>query len=103
MLAYRRLGANWLRVDLADRIAAHAHAVRAAGKGEPVEAALVTSLGLSDDALCKLMAEIGFVPAFGQAGSQWRWRGRRQERAATVPARPGHAFAALAGLKTPRR
>ena len=99
MLAYRRLGASWLRVDLADRIAAHAHAVRAAGTGDPVETALVISLGLSEDALRKLMAEIGFVAA----GPNWRWRGRRPERATAVAMRPDNAFAALAGLKAPKR
>ena len=97
-LAYRRLGATWLRVDLADRIAAHAHQVRAAGGAEVFDPALVTSLGLDAEALRKLMAEIGFVPA----GTQWRWRGRRPERAVAGPVRPGNAFAALAGMKAPR-
>ncbi|MEO5640532.1 MAG: helicase, partial [Sphingomicrobium sp.] len=95
MLAYRRFGATWLRIDLADRIAAHAHAARAAGKPEPIDPALVTSLGLDADALRKLMAEVGFVPA----GPNWRWRGRRPDRTPIAPPRPGHAFAALAGLK----
>ena len=36
-LAYRRLGRQWLRVDLADRLASHAHKVRSAGGDEPVE------------------------------------------------------------------
>ena len=95
MLAYRRFGATWLRIDLADRIAAHAHAARAAGKAEPIDPALITSLGLDPDGLRKLMAEIGFVPA----GPNWRWRGRRPDRAPSAPPRPGNAFAALAGLK----
>ena len=95
MLAYRRFGATWLRIDLADRIAAHAHAARAAGAAEPIDAALVTSLGLDAEAVRKLMAEIGFVPA----GQNWRWRGRRPDRAPVAPPRPGNAFAALAGLK----
>ena len=99
MLAYRRFGATWLRIDLADRIAAHAHAARAAGKPEPIDPALVTSLGLDADALRKLMAEIGFVPA----GPNWRWRGRRPDRTPVAPPRPGNAFAALAGLKSPTR
>ncbi|MFN2474433.1 MAG: helicase, partial [Sphingomicrobium sp.] len=93
-LAYRRFGNRWLRVDLADRIAAHAHQVRAAGGGEPVDAALVISLGLDAEMVRKLMAEIGFVPA----GEQWRWRGRRPERPSRAPDR-ANAFAALAGLR----
>ncbi len=96
-LAYRRLGSTWLRVDLADRIATHAHQVRAVGAGEPLDPALITSLGLDAEAVRKLMAEIGFVPA----GEQWRWRGRRPERPATSGPRTSNAFAALAGLKRP--
>ena len=95
MLAYRRFGATWLRIDLADRIAAHAHAARAAGKAEPIDPALITSLGLDAEGLRKLMAEIGFVPV----GPNWRWRGRRPDRTPVAPPRPGNAFAALAGMK----
>ena len=104
MLAYRRFGATWLRIDHADRIAAHAHAARAAGKAEPIDAALVTSLGLDAEAVRKLMAEIGFVPGHaGPAGEQWRWRGRRPDHTPVAQPRPGNAFAALAGLKAPNR
>ena len=34
-LAFRRFGATWLRVDLADRLATHAHHVRPAGGERP--------------------------------------------------------------------
>lgn len=100
-LAYRLLGDSWLRVDLADRLAAFAHQARAAQKGgegqlEPIDRDLVTSLGLSDDALSRLMAEVGFRAD----GGAWAWRGTRpRTRARPAPARPGNAFAALAGLK----
>jgi ribosome-associated heat shock protein Hsp15 len=70
---------------------------------EPIDPALVTSLGLDADGLRKLMAEIGFVPVSGQAGPNWRWRGRRPDRTPVAPPRPGNAFAALAGLKAPKR
>ncbi|WP_114227412.1 MULTISPECIES: helicase-related protein [Sphingomonas] len=95
-MAYRRLGQTWLRIDLADRMAAHAHQVRAAGGDEVVDRQLATSLGLDDATLRLLMAEVGFQPK----GEAWHWRGqrRRPERAAK-PARPGNAFAALADLK----
>ncbi|MCY7280332.1 MAG: helicase [Sphingomonas bacterium] len=96
-LAYRRLGATWLRVDLADRLAAHAYAARQSGAADPLDRALITSLGLTPDAVTRLMAEIGFIPA----GDAWKWRGTRPERRhrpAEAP-RPGNAFAALAGLK----
>ena len=95
VLAFRRIGTTWLRMDLADRLATHAHHARAGGS-DPVDHALATSLGLDEDMVRKLMAEIGFVPA----GDAWKWRGqRRPARADAVAPRSGNAFAALAGLK----
>jgi ATP-dependent RNA helicase SUPV3L1/SUV3 len=93
-LAYRRLGSTWLRIDLADRLASHARKVRSAGGENPVDQALATSIGLGEDALARLMSEIGFA----RAGDAWRWRGRR----GAAPDRrgpPSHAFAELAKLK----
>ena len=93
-LAYRRLGREWLRIDLADRLASHARHIRSSGGADPVDAALATSLGLSEEAIARLMSEVGFA----KAGDAWRWRGRRGgprgPRAAA-----SHAFAELAKLK----
>src|SRR5438309_7657153 len=72
-LAYRRLGREWLRIDLADRLASHARKVRSTGGDEPVDQALATSIGLGEEALGLLMNEIGFARADGA----WRWRGLR--------------------------
>ena len=95
-LAFRRLGSVWLRIDLADRLASHAHHVRSNGGVDPVDQALATSLGLDEPTVRHLMAEIGFVPA----GEAWAWRGhRRPQRRERQAPRPGNAFAALAGLK----
>jgi ATP-dependent RNA helicase SUPV3L1/SUV3 len=95
-LAFRRVGTDWLRIDLADRLASHAHQVRQHGGEDPVDRALVTSLGLDEPTIRHLMAEIGFVPA----GEAWSWRGhRRPRRRAPEQARPENAFAVLAGLK----
>jgi ATP-dependent RNA helicase SUPV3L1/SUV3 len=95
-LAFRRLGTDWLRIDLADRLATHAHHVRQHGGEDPVDRALATSLGLDEATVRHLMAEVGFVPA----GESWAWRGhRRPRRPAAHSPRPGNAFAALAGLK----
>jgi ATP-dependent RNA helicase SUPV3L1/SUV3 len=95
-LAFRRLGSEWLRIDLSDRLATHAHHVRANGGEDPVDRALATSLGLDESAVRHLMAEIGFVPS----GEAWAWRGhRRPRRREPQGPRPGNAFAALAGLK----
>jgi ATP-dependent RNA helicase SUPV3L1/SUV3 len=93
-LAYRRLGASWLRVDLADRLASHARKVRSAGGDDPVDRELATSIGLGDDALARLMNEIGFT----RAGDAWKWRGRRGPPQKPRSA-PSHAFAELAKLK----
>ena len=95
-LAFRRIGTSWLRIDLADRLAAHAHQVRQHGGEDPVDVALATSLGLDEPTVRHLMAEIGFVPS----GEAWKWRGhRRPRRREPQGPRPGNAFAALAGLK----
>ncbi|MEP7130596.1 MAG: helicase-related protein [Sphingomicrobium sp.] len=96
-LAYRRLGREWVRIDLADRLASHARRVRSAGGGNPVDGDLATSVGLSDDAIARLMDEVGFT----RSGETWKWRGRRpaRERPRTAPS---HAFAELAKLKRPK-
>jgi ATP-dependent RNA helicase SUPV3L1/SUV3 len=93
-LAYRRLGRTWLRIDLADRLASHARKVRSADGDDPVDVALATSLGLDEDALARLMNEIGFA----RAGDAWRWRGRRH-REPGGQRRGNHAFAELAKLR----
>ncbi|MBA3577335.1 MAG: helicase, partial [Sphingomonas sp.] len=93
-LAYRRVGRDWVRIDLADRLASHAHHVRSAGGDNPVDLELATSVGLDDETLARLMADIGFA----KSGDSWRWRGRRSGR----PQRPSggsSAFAELAKLK----
>jgi ATP-dependent RNA helicase SUPV3L1/SUV3 len=95
-LAFRRLGNDWLRIDLADRLASHAHQVRQHGGDDPVDRALATSIGLDEATVRHLMAEVGFVPA----GEAWAWRGHRRPRRREPQApRPGNAFAALARLK----
>ena len=93
-LAYRRTGREWLRIDLADRLASHAHKVRSAGGDDPVDSELATSVGLSDEGLARLMDEVGFA----RSGESWRWRGRRAQRQDRRQA-GSHAFAELAKLK----
>jgi ATP-dependent RNA helicase SUPV3L1/SUV3 len=93
-LAYRRLGRQWLRIDLADRLASHAHKVRSTGGDAPVDQELATSVGLGEDGVNQLMVEVGFA----RAGDAWKWRGRRPHR----PERErqgSNAFAELAKLK----
>jgi ATP-dependent RNA helicase SUPV3L1/SUV3 len=73
-LAYRRAGRQWVRLDLADRLAAHAHKIRSAGGENPLDVDLATSIGLGEDSVAKLMDDVGFARKEGT----WRWRGRRQ-------------------------
>jgi ATP-dependent RNA helicase SUPV3L1/SUV3 len=96
-LAFRRLGSRWLRIDLADRLAAHARQTREKEDGEPLDQGLATSLGLDPEMADRLMTEIGFV----RSGDSWRWRGRRPPRSDTRHT-PGNQFAALAEWKRRR-
>ena len=93
-LAFRRLGPEWLRLDLADRLASHARKVRSDGGDDPVDEALATSIGLGEEGIARLMDEVGFT----RAGDAWRWRGRRPSRSDRRSAQ-SHAFAELAKLK----
>jgi ATP-dependent RNA helicase SUPV3L1/SUV3 len=97
-LGFRQLGPQMLRVDLVERLARHAHEARSGKHGKVVDEALAISLGLSPQAITRLMKDIGFRPAANEAG--WIWRGRkpaREERQG--PGGRSHAFAALAGLR----
>jgi ATP-dependent RNA helicase SUPV3L1/SUV3 len=93
-LAYRRAGRSWVRIDLADRLASHARKVHSAGGTDPIDAALATSIGVDEEALGRLMNDVGFT----RAGDAWRWRGRRAPRPDRRSA-ASHAFAELAKLK----
>jgi len=93
-LAYRRLVRDWIRIDLADRLASHARKVRSAGGDNPVNAELATSVGLSEEAIGRLMSEVGFT----KAGEAWKWRGRHAPRGERASPR-SHAFAELEKLR----
>ena len=93
-LAYRRAGRTWVRIDLADRLASHAHKVRSAGGKDPVDATLANSIGLDEETIGRLMNDVGFT----RAGDAWHWRGRRGPRPDFRPT-GSHAFAELAKLK----
>jgi ATP-dependent RNA helicase SUPV3L1/SUV3 len=95
-LGFRSAGPQMIRVDMAERFARHAHEVKAGKEGAVVDEALVTSLGLQPQALARLMRDIGFRPAEGEAA--WVWRGRGRRRRAAVE-RGSHAFAALEPLR----
>jgi len=94
-LAYRRFGRQWLRIDLADRLASHAHKVRSSGGADPVDTAFATSLGLDEEAIARLMGAVGFA----RTGDAWRWRGRRPQRDDRRPQPSSHVFAELEKLR----
>ena len=97
-LGFRPAGPQMIRVDMAERLARHAHEVRTGKEGELVDASLVTSLGLQPEAVARLMRDSGFRPAESAAG--WIWRGRDRRR--PPEGRGSPAFAALAGMKRGR-
>ena len=99
-LGFRVAGPQMIRVDMAERLARHAHEVKAGKEGEVVDEALVTSLGLLPQAVAKLMRDIGFRPHDGKAGWVWRGRGHRRPLGAE---RGSPAFAALAGWRSQPR
>jgi ATP-dependent RNA helicase SUPV3L1/SUV3 len=94
-LGFRAAGPQLIRVDMAERIAVHAHEVRGGKAGSVVDEAFVTSLGLSPEAVTRLMRDIGFRAESGDQPWVWRGRGRRP----APPARVSPAFEALAGLR----
>ena len=69
--------------------------MRGLGGSDPVDRDLVTSLGLDEEAVGRLMKEVGFETRDGA----WKWRGRRPQRSQQPPPPAGHAFAELAKLR----
>jgi len=98
-LGFRPLGPQMLRVDMAERLARHAHDVRTGGDGTLVDEPLVTSLGLEPAALGKLMRDLGFRQADGDAPWTWRGRARAARRTKREDPAGNSAFAALSALR----
>ncbi|MGQ0588608.1 MAG: helicase-related protein, partial [Sphingosinicella sp.] len=92
---FRAAGPLMILVDMVVRIAANAQGARSGG--EPVNQALVTSLGLQPETVAKLMREIGFKPAEGEPA--WVWHGRERRPRSRQPRPVSPHFAALAELK----
>jgi len=111
---YRRAGNQAIRVDMAEKLfrAAHERRLVAGGRGFALDAALATSMGLTQDNLARLMRDAGFRPgqvrllAEGAHGPPapplWSWRAPRRDSTPQDRGRPqpreGSAFAALADL-----
>jgi ATP-dependent RNA helicase SUPV3L1/SUV3 len=95
---YRPLGAQMLRVDLAERLARIAHDGRTGRAAFAPDAGLAISLGLRHPSFAQLMLALGFRPAGSDNEQAWVWRGPRPPRPPGPP-RPGNAFGALAALR----
>ncbi|WP_017672700.1 helicase-related protein [Blastomonas sp. AAP53] len=99
--AYRVLGDQGLRVDMAEKLIRAAHDKRGQAPTFAIDPALAISMGLSADNVGRLMRAAGFrrdgSAEAGQGAGLWRWRGLdRKPRPGSVPevAPTGH-FAAL--------
>ena len=97
-LGFRAVGPQMLRVDMAERLARHAHEARTAKDQPFVDQALITSLGLQPQAVARLMRDLGFRSTEDEAGWVWKGQGRRPRDERPRAASTG-AFAALAGLR----
>jgi ATP-dependent RNA helicase SUPV3L1/SUV3 len=109
---YRRVGKQWLRLDMAEKLLREAHAVRvpAGRRPFPLDPARAVSMGLTTHSYSQLLRLGGFRPVMpkplpeGASGPPapvaWRWRPSRRQVERTKPpqGRQGSAFAALAEL-----
>lgn len=60
---FRRIGDEYVRIDLAERVIKKAHEARGQGNVFGMDMAFATSLGISDAGLKALMRDAGFRPA----------------------------------------
>ncbi|WP_448662432.1 helicase-related protein [Sphingomonas sp. CJ20] len=97
---FRPLGAQAVRIDLVDRIARAAHDSRKGRKPFAPDPALATSMGLLPETLARLMAQLGFRTARGDAAApqRWIWQGLVPPAPVKAPPRD-NAFAVLAALR----
>jgi ATP-dependent RNA helicase SUPV3L1/SUV3 len=60
---YRRIGDEYVRIDLAERVIKKAHEARGQGNLLSMDMAFATSLGINENGLKALMRDAGFRPA----------------------------------------
>jgi len=110
---YRRIGKQWVRIDMAEKLLREAHGLRqaTASKTFAIDPARAVSMGLTAASHAMLLGLAGFLPlkpkelAEGAHGPPapvlWRWRPPRRRGMQEKPrarAAPSGAFAALAEL-----
>lgn len=99
LAGYRRVGSEYLRVDLAERLIKQAHEKRGEGREFAIDLSYATSLGLSEAGLIALMADAGFrridppTSASDEAGANGDVPAHASESAgcASPPATPDEA------------
>lgn len=98
---FRPFGAQAVRVDVVERIARAAHEARQGRKPFAPDPALATSIGLKPETIARLMAQLGFRTARGDADApqRWIWQGLTPLAKPKPVVVPGNAFAALAALR----
>jgi ATP-dependent RNA helicase SUPV3L1/SUV3 len=97
--AYRLLGDQAVRVDMAEKLIRAAHDGKGEAQSFAIDPALAVSMGLSAANSDRLMRAAGFRREAAREGHErlWRWRGlarKKQQARAAGPADQGH-FAAL--------
>ncbi len=104
--AYRVLGDQALRIDMAEKLICAAHDRRGQTASFAIDPALATSMGLSPANAEQLMRAAGFRrdgarPAEPGTAALWRWRGlaRKKTGEAGSPVNRNGHFAALADLR----
>ncbi|MDM7956406.1 helicase-related protein [Blastomonas sp.] len=104
--AYRIVGDQALRTDMAEKLIRAAHDRRGQAPSFPIDPALAVSMGLTAANADRLMRAAGFrrdgaKTGEGDAAPLWRWRGlarKKPPEASDPPSSNGH-FAALAEWK----
>ena len=90
-LGFRQFGAQWVRIDVAEKILRALHERRSDPEFAP-DPTLATSMGVNADAFAALLRTAGFR----LTGERWRYRPAKRPEA--VKPAPGNRFAALAAL-----
>jgi ATP-dependent RNA helicase SUPV3L1/SUV3 len=112
LAGYRRIGQQWLRIDIAETLLREAHEARSGGPRKPfrISAQRAISSGLTEASHARLLRLAGFRTveprplAKGAAGppapTRWRWRPTRRQAQQAKPVRKPRnaAFAPLAEL-----
>ena len=96
---FRPFAGQYLRIDIAERLARLAHDKIGKGEAFTPEDPQIISLGLNEEAFGQFMRGVGFRPARQpfKGEANWAFRGRRRSvKAKPVP--EGHHFSGLAQL-----